>query len=269
MNRASWQRLWQGTVTIIVVLVLWQIASNTGIFGRVSVESARLLLPPPRVVLASLVEMAGSGYLLDNVSISVFRVLCGFVLAVLIALPLGIAMALTTTIHNLADPIVRLVSPIPGIAWVPLAILWFGLGDQAAIFIIAIGSIFPVLLSTIQGVHDVDPRLVDAARTMGATRWQVLQRVMFPSLIPYLVTGFRTGLSFAWRVVIAAEMVGVPKGIGYMLTVGRSTGKTEVTIVTMLILGVLMVLVEELIFNPLQSVTDVWRKPAQAGDGSR
>jgi ABC-type nitrate/sulfonate/bicarbonate transport system permease component len=262
MSRASWQRIWQGAVTILVVATLWQIASTTGIFGRVSLESARLLLPPPGAVLGSLVEMARSGYLLDNVSISVFRVLCGFVLAVVVALPLGVAMALSPTIHHLADPIVRLVSPIPGVAWVPIAILWFGLGDEAAIFIIAIGSVFPVLLSTIQGVHDVDPRLVDAARTMGARRWQVLQRVIVPSLVPYLVTGFRTGLSFAWRVVIAAEMVGVPKGIGYMLTVGRSTGKTEVTIVTMLILGGMMVLVEELIFNPLQSYTDTWRRPA-------
>jgi NitT/TauT family transport system permease protein/taurine transport system permease protein/sulfonate transport system permease protein len=211
--------------------------------------------------------MTRSGYLLDNVSISVLRVLCGFVLAVLIAVPLGVAMALSTTIHNLADPIVRLLSPIPGVAWVPIAILWFGLGDEAAIFIITVGSIFPILLSTAQGVNDVDPRLVDAARTMGANRWQVLSRVMLPSLIPYLVTGFRTGLSFAWRVVVAAEMVGVPKGIGYMLTVGRSTGQTEITIVTMLLLGGLMILVEELIFNPLQSYTDAWRRPARLVQG--
>lgn len=261
MRRASWRRLWQGGLTIVVALAFWQIASNTGIFGRTSPESSRLLLPPPAIVFSSLVVMVRSGYLLDNVSISVLRVLCGFVLASLIAVPLGIAMALSATIHNLVDPIVRLVSPIPGVAWVPIAILWFGLGDQAAIFIIAIGSIFPILLSTIQGVQDVDSRLVDAARTMGASQWQILQRVMLPSLIPYLVTGFRTGLSFAWRVVIAAEMVGVPKGIGYMLTVGRSTGQTEITIVTMLVLGVLMILVEELIFNPLQSYTDAWRKP--------
>jgi ABC-type nitrate/sulfonate/bicarbonate transport system permease component len=264
MRRASWQRLWQGALTITAVLLLWQIASNTGIFGRTSPESSRFLLPPPAVVVSSLIEMARSGYLLDNVSISVLRVLCGFLLAAVIAVPLGVMMALSATIHNLADPIVRLLSPIPGVAWVPIAILWFGLGDEAAIFIITIGSIFPILLSTIQGVHDVDGRLVDAARTMGANRWQIMHRVLLPSLIPYLVTGFRTGLSFAWRVVIAAEMVGVPKGIGYMLTVGRSTGRTEITIVTMLILGVLMVMVEELIFGPLQSYTDAWRRPARA-----
>lgn len=269
MQRAKWQRLWQSLLTLSVFLLVWHVASNTGIFGRTSPETSRLLLPPPSVVASSLIEMARSGYLLDNVSISVFRVLCGFVLAVLVAVPLGIAMALSPTVHNLSDPIVRLLSPIPGIAWVPIAILWFGLGDEAAIFIIAIGSIFPVLLSTTQGVQDVDQRLVDAARTMGANRPQIMHRVMLPSLVPYLVTGFRTGLSFAWRVVIAAEMVGVPKGIGYMLTVGRSTGRTEVTIVTMLILGVLMITVEELIFHPLQSYTDAWRNPNQAASNQQ
>jgi ABC-type nitrate/sulfonate/bicarbonate transport system permease component len=262
MRRASWNRLWQGALTIVVSLLLWQAASSTGLFGRVSPQASRLLLPSPGVVFGSLWQMGRSGYLLDNVSISVFRVLCGFILAVLIAVPLGILMAESKVIHNLADPVVRLLSPIPGVAWVPIAILWFGLGDEAAIFIIAIGSIFPILLSTIQGVQDVDPRLVDAARTMGARRWQVLRRVMLPSLIPYLVTGLRGGLSFAWRVVIAAEMVGVPKGIGYMLTIGRSTGQTEVTLVTMLLLGVLMITIDELIFNPLQDLTNAWRQPA-------
>jgi ABC-type nitrate/sulfonate/bicarbonate transport system permease component len=263
MNRSSRQRLWQGGLTIALLLLLWHFASATGIFGRMSPESSRLLLPPPSVVFDSLAEMARSGYLLDNVSISAMRVLVGFLLSALIAVPLGAIMALSATANNLVDPIVRLLAPIPGVAWVPIAILWFGLGDEAAIFIIAVGSIFPMLLNTIQGIQDVDHRLIDAALTLGASRTQIILRVMLPSLIPYLVTGFRTALSFAWRVVIAAEMVGVPKGIGYMLTIGRSTGRTEVTLVTMLILGVMMILVEELIFDPLQSITDNWKRPVR------
>lgn len=263
MNRSGWLRFLQGALTISILLLIWHFASNTGVFGRTSHENSRLLLPPPGVVFSSLLEMARTGYLLDNVSISVMRVLAGFLLSVVIAVPLGVAMGLSTTANNLIDPLVRLLAPIPGVAWVPLAILWFGLGDQAAIFIIAIGSIFPVLLNIIQGIHDVDQRLIDAAVTLGASRTQAIFRVMLPSLIPYLVTGFRTGLSFAWRVVIAAEMVGVPKGIGYMLTIGRSTGQTEVTLVTMIILGVLMVTVEELIFDPLQSITDSWKRPSR------
>jgi ABC-type nitrate/sulfonate/bicarbonate transport system permease component len=208
--------------------------------------------------------MAWSGYLWNQVSVSLMRVLIGFCLSVLIAVPLGIGMALSPLVKNLAEPFVRIFSPIPGVAWIPLAILWYGLGDEAAIFIITISAIFPILLNTVQGVEDVDTHLVDAARTMGATRWQVIRRVMLPSLIPYLITGFRTGLGFSWRVVIAAEMVGVPKGIGYMLAVGRSTGHTEITIVTMICLGALMLIVEELVFAPLEKRTSSWRRTASA-----
>jgi len=255
--------LWQGAFTIGAGLLLWHIASNTGLFGRTTPEYSRLLLPPPSAVLSSLIDMVRSGYLLGNVSISILRVVAGFLIAVVIAVPLGISMALSPNIHSFTNPIVRLLSPIPGVAWVPIAILWFGLGDEAAIFIIAIGSIFPILLNTIQGVHDTDKRLIDSARTMGATRLQVVHRVMLPRLAPYLATGFRTGLSFAWRVVIAAELVGVPKGLGYMLTVGRSTGRTEITIVTMLVLGALMIAFEELVFSPLAAYTDAWRGPTR------
>jgi NitT/TauT family transport system permease protein/taurine transport system permease protein/sulfonate transport system permease protein len=142
---------------------------------------------------------------------------------------------------------------------VPLAILWFGLGDKAAIFIITVGSVFPILLSTAQGVRAVDRVLLDASMTLGACFHQQLRRVVLPSVTPFLVTGFRLGLGFAWRVVIAAEMVGVPRGIGYMLNVGRSTGRTEVTLMTIVILGVLMILAEELVFAPLERRTNHWR----------
>jgi len=264
IKQQEMHRLWQGALALVVFLFVWHIASTTGLFGRVPAEYSQLLLPPPKVVFKALIEMARSGYLWDHVSISMLRVLIGFSLAVIIAVPLGIGMALSSSLNNFAEPLVRIFAPIPGVAWVPLAILWFGLGDEAAIFIIAVGSIFPVLINTIQGVRDVDTHLVDAARTMGATQGQIIQRVMFPSLVPYLVTGFRTGLGFAWRVVIAAELVGVPRGIGYMLTIGRSTGRTEITIVTMIILGVLMLMVEELVFAPLEKRTSYWRRTANA-----
>jgi ABC-type nitrate/sulfonate/bicarbonate transport system permease component len=247
---------------VVAALILWNMASVTGVFGHIDRQYSLLLLPPPKLVFTALGQLIASGYLWDQISVSLWRVLIGFGLAVIIAVPLGIGMALSPTVNNMADPFVRILSPIPGVAWVPLAILWFGLGDKAAIFIITIGSIFPVLLNTVQGIHDVDPRLVDAARMMGASHWQVIRRVMFPSLIPYLVTGLRTGLGFAWRVVIAAEMVGVPKGIGYMLTVGRSTGRTEITIVTMICLGIMMLLVEETVFLPLERRTGSWRRSA-------
>lgn len=250
----------QGGIGLLLFMVLWHVASVTGLFGNIDPQYSLLLLPTPETVLKAVVETVKDGTLWGNVSVSIVRVTIGFALAVAIGIPLGLGMALSPLCNNFAEPFVRIFSPIPGIAWVPLAILWFGLGDKAAIFIITIGSIFPIVINTIQGVRDVDAHLVDAARMMGASHLQVGRRVMLPSLIPYLVTGFRIGLGFAWRVVIAAEMVGVPKGIGYMLGVGRSTGRTDITIVTMVTLGLLMLVAEEFMFAPLENRTRFWKR---------
>ncbi|AGK98471.1 ABC transporter permease [Clostridium pasteurianum] len=256
----KYKRRWQGALAVIIFIIIWHVASVTGLFGKMPAEYSALLLPPPEKVLATIWNELSTGYLIEQLSISLFRVMIGFVISVIIGLSLGLAMALKPTLNNIFEPFVRIFSPIPGIAWVPLAILWFGLGNEAAIFIIVVGSIFPVLINTMQGVRAVDTTLVDAARTMGATHVQVLKRVMLPSLIPYLVTGFRLGLGFAWRVVIAAEMVGVPNGLGYMLSEGRATGRTDITIVTMVCLGVIMLIFEEILFDPLEKRTRFWRK---------
>ncbi|AKX97438.1 ABC transporter permease [Neomoorella thermoacetica] len=260
MRKDDWQRLWQGVLALSVFILIWYTASITGLFGRVPRDYSLLLLPPPGKILVTIFETLVSGYLLKHVLISLARVGLGFTIAVAIGVPLGLAMALVPLVNNLVEPFVRIFGPIPGIAWVPLAILWFGLGDKAAIFIITMGSVFPVLINTYQGMKDVDQTLIEAARTMGAGPWQLLSRVILPSLIPYLVTGFRVGLGFAWRVVIAAEMVGVPNGLGYMLGVGRGTGRTDITIITMVVLGAIMLVVEELIFAPLERRTRFWRR---------
>jgi NitT/TauT family transport system permease protein/taurine transport system permease protein/sulfonate transport system permease protein len=252
-----------GLTALASVVGLWQLASATGLFGRVPMSYAELLLPGPGVVLQALCASAASGYLWDQLSVSLLRVAAGFGLSVAIGVPLGLAVALSPVANALLDPFVRVFSPIPGVAWVPLAILWFGLGDRAAIFIITVGSVFPVLVSTAQGVRAVDLNLVDAGRMLGARFHQLLVRVFLPSIVPFLVTGARLGLGFAWRVVIAAEMVGVPRGIGSMLSVGRSTGHTEVTFMTIGILGALMIVAEELVFSPLERHTNTWR-PAGA-----
>ena len=221
MKKLSLNRLWQGALAIAGFFLLWHFASTTGVFGRMSPEYSLLLLPPPEVVFKAFGEMIWSGYLWDQLSVSLVRVLVGFALSVVIAVPLGIGMATSPALNNVAEPFVRIFSPIPGVAWVPLAILWFGLGDKAAIFIITIGSIFPIMLNTVQGVRDVDDASGGCRTNDGRDSSADQAAGDVAQLIPYLMTGFRIGLGFAWRVVIAAEMVGVPKGIGYMLAVGQ------------------------------------------------
>lgn len=249
----------EGVAALGLLILIWHIASVTGIFGKVSIRASQLLLPTPKKVFLSIYEMTISGYLPENILISLLRVVKGFLLAVAIGIPVGIFMGLSKHFFNFFNPIFRLVSPIPGVAWVPLAILWFGLGDKAAIFIITMGAISPIITNTLQGVKDVDPILLQALDTMGANKFQVVARCIIPSIIPYVVSGFRLGLGFSWRVVIAAELVGVPNGLGYVLNVGRSTGQTEITIVTIICLGAIMIFMDELLFNPIENLTKNWK----------
>ncbi len=253
----------EGIIAFAILLVIWNIASNTGIFGRVSVKSSQLLLPGPFKVFHSMGEMIATGYLPKHIGISLLRVIKGFLIAVAIGIPVGIGMGMNRHFKNFLNPIFRLFAPIPGVAWVPLAILWFGLGDKAAIFIIVVGAISPIIVNTLQGVNDVDSNLVQALKTLGANRRQIIFRCIVPSIIPHIVSGFKLGLGFAWRVVIAAELVGVPDGMGYVLNIGRNTGKTDVTIVTILSLGIIMILMEELFFVPLEKTTHHWKKTAE------
>jgi len=249
----------QRLFSVAVFLTVWYIASNTGIFGRVTIKASKLLLPDPFTVVKAFGEMITSGYLPHNIAISLVRVLKGFAIAAALGIPLGIGMGMSKTITHFVSPIFRTFSPIPGVAWVPLAILWFGLGDKAAVFIIVMGAIAPIIINANQGVKDVDQNLLMALYSMNADKWQIIRRCIIPSIVPYLVSGFRLGLGFAWRVVIAAEMVGVPDGMGYVLSTGRSTGRTEVTIVTILSLGVVMILMEQVLFAALEKTTSHWR----------
>lgn len=249
----------QGCLGIAGIVLLWVIASKTGIFGRIDQDRAQLLLPMPATVAGELADMLKSGYLLSNIWVSMQRVLAGFGIAAAIGLPLGIFMGMSETVRNCVYPVVRFFSPIPGVAWVPLAILWFGLGDRAAVFIIVMGSLSPIIVNTLQGVRDVDPKLYDVMHMMEASRWQIIWHCVIPSIIPHILSGFKLGLGFAWRVVIAAEMVGVPKGMGYVLSVGRSTANTSVTLITIISLGVIMMLMEEVLFRILEERTGKWK----------
>lgn len=249
----------ESVLSIVIFLLIWKIASATGIFGRVSVKSSALLLPPPEKVMLSMYDLFASGYIEKHILVSFWRVIRGFGLAVAIGVPAGILMGISRDAKNLLNIIFRLFSPIPGVAWVPLALLWFGIGDGAAIFIITMGSISPIVINTMQGVKDVDPNLQQALQTMGANRWQQIIHCIIPCIVPHMISGFRLGLGFAWRVVIAAELVGVPDGIGYVLNVGRSTGHTEITIVTILLLGIIMILMEQVIFVTLEKRLSHWK----------
>ncbi|TCT03600.1 ABC transporter permease [Aquabacter spiritensis] len=231
-RRRRSQRLAERTLALAGFFAAWQLIAMSGAFTPV-------LLPSPMAVLQAGWEMLLSGALLPHIAASLARVCQGFVLATLIAVPLGIATGWSARTGNFIEPIVELFRPIPVLAILPLAILWFGIGEASKIFLITYGSFFPIFINTIAGVRFVDPVYVQAAESLGATRMQIFRRVVLMAAMPDIVVGLRLGLGFAFLTLVAAEMIASTRGIGYLIVDTQLTFQTDRTMVAMLLFGFL------------------------------
>jgi NitT/TauT family transport system permease protein len=183
------------------------------------------LFPTPLQVLAGVWELARAGLLLRYVVASLFRVTWGFALAVLLGVPFGLFLGWHTAAFNAFNPLIQLLRPISPIAWIPIAILWFGVSDLAPIFLIFLASIFPITVSAVAAVRNMQPVYLRAARNFGLSKRELFQRVVLPAALPQIITGVRIALGIAWLVVVAAEMIAVNSGLGYLIIDARNAGK--------------------------------------------
>jgi NitT/TauT family transport system permease protein len=186
-----------------------------------------------------MVSMALDGSLFVNAGWSLLRVLLGFLVATIIAVPLGVAMGWIPELSYIVDPIVEIIRPIPPIAWIGLALLWFGIGLNSAIFLVFIGAFFPILLNTIAGVRNVERRLIEVAYTFGASDWNVLRKVVIPAASPTIYTGLRVGMGIGWMCVVAAEMIAVRYGLGNLIIESTNLLQTDRVMVGMITIGLL------------------------------
>lgn len=195
------------------------------------------------------------GTLLTHVATSLARVAIGTVLAIIVAVPLGILMGISKGVSAFLTPLLRFFSVLAGIAWIPIATLWFGYGFGAIVFVIFNAVFFVVVYNTLLGVSTIPMPIRNAAASLGAGRFAMLSDVLLPGALPNIVTGIRTGLGFAWRGLIAAEMIATNVGLGYMLFVARDFYQTEVIILGMIVIGTLWLLIDRLILAPLERAT--------------
>jgi NitT/TauT family transport system permease protein len=200
------------------------------------VAYARPLEPYPGQ--GSWLAWALSGELPHDAAATLLRVAGGFAIGAGLALPLGLGMGASRTVHDLFNPVVQILRPIPPIAFIPLAILWFGLGNPPAFFLISLGAFFPVLVNTIAGVRNVDAIYLRAARNLGASQWTLFWRVMVPAAMPYILAGVRIGIGVAFIVVIVAEMIAVNSGLGYRILEAREYFWSDKVIAGMISIGV-------------------------------
>lgn len=225
----------------LALLGLWQFIST-----QVLDRTTATLLPPPTAVAKGFWELISTGELPRHTYDSLKREIVAFCWASL-AVPLGLAMGWWKTVNEQVDPLIEILRPVPPLAWIPLSILWFGIGDTQNQFIIFLGMFFPILLNTIAGVKNIEPNLVRAARCLGAGETQVLRRVVLRASLPHILTGIRVGLGVGWMALVAAELVGANSGLGFLINDARTVLRTDYVIVGMITIGLVGLIIDRII----------------------
>ncbi len=228
--------LWRPSAFIVALLLLWQV----GIRYQPS-----HLLPGPWGVVGGIVDLVRHGLLLKYIVASLFRVTWGFMLAVVTAIPLGLAIGWYRRAEMAVNPILQILRPISPLAWIPIAILWFGVGDLAAVFLIFVGCFFPLMLTAINAVQSIPAVYVNAGRNFGLGSGALVYRVLYPAVVPNLIVGLRITLGIAWLVVVAAEMIAVSSGLGFLIVDARNAGnRYDLVVAGMLIIGIIGLLLD-------------------------
>lgn len=213
------------------------------------------LLPSPWVVAKTFWSLLSSGLLIEYLLASVGRLLLGCLAGFVLAVPLGYAIGGSRLMDRMFSPLISVIQPIPGIAWIPLAILWFGLGPVAVGFIIFLAAFFPILLNTVTGVRTLSKDLVRVGRVFQFPRQMMVFDIILPGALPYIVTGTRLGFGYGWRALVAGEMIAASSGLGYMIFDARNYLKTDEVIVGMLTIGLFWATIERLVLRPLEKRT--------------
>ncbi len=218
-----------------------------GAWWLLVVASGSLIFPTPAQVVAGTLELARDGSLWEHIGASLLRVGLGFGLAVAIAVPLGLWMGWVKGAYLTLNPIFQMLRPISPIAWIPIAILWFGIGNVAPVFLIFMASVFPMVVQTIAGVQTIEPRFLRAAANFGVSRRTLFLRVVVPATLPQIIVGMRIGLGVAWLVVVAAEMIALHSGLGYLIIDSRNAGnRYDLVVAGMIIIGLIGLLLDGL-----------------------
>jgi len=230
----------------VALIVVWEVVADSGVWPNE-------IFPSPYEVAEDLAYGAADGSLFLGIGTSMVRLLIGLAIAISGGMILGIFMARVETINQTVGSLVLGLQSIPSIAWVPLALIWFGVSDAGIIFVTAIGAIFAVTINTYTGVKNIDPHYIEAARNMGAKGGQLITSVLIPAAFPYMISGFKQGWAFAWRGVIGAEILFSFLGLGFLLNVGRQTIDVSQVIAIMVVIMGIGIAVDGIVFKRLEN----------------
>lgn len=238
-------------VPVLFFLAFWEAAA------RLFVDNPALL-PPFSAVLREAIELLRTGELWLHFQKSLLRVVIGFSAGSLAGLLIGIMLGWKDILYRNLNPVISLLYPIPALGWLPIFMLWFGIGELLPIAVIFMCSFFPVLYNTASGIRSVNPVMIRAARSLGASDTVILVTVVLPLSLPSIFTGFRLEAGMAWRVIIAAEMVAIPTGIGALLMRAESLVRVDIVIVCLMVLSVMCFIFERFFLLLEQRITGRW-----------
>ncbi|RJS79127.1 ABC transporter permease [Candidatus Bathyarchaeota archaeon] len=254
---------------IILVVIAWEIfawinpfhwpparggAAALNIFGYNISLNYSFLFPPPSAVFSKFVSVI-AGEVIRDISGSLRRLIIAYLISIALAIPSGMLIAFFKKAENTIDVLVKILYPIPGIAWLPLAILWFGLGDMPIMFIIFTGAFFTVCINTAAAIKNIDPILLRAAKNLGAKGLNKFFKVIIPAAFPQLLTGLRIAWAYSWRSLAAAEMLIATYGLGFIIEYGRMVHDAAIVMCGMILIGVLGILVDKGIFGFIENLT--------------
>lgn len=239
-NSKKFKRTIRSIIAPIVLILIWQISSSKGIIPI-------YILPKPSKIGKTFMAMCSSGELFAHIAISIIRVLEGFFIGTILALIIGILCGLYEKIDDYLSLIIGFLRPIPVLAWIPLLILWCGIGETSKVALIAIGTFWTVLINAIWGIKNTDYKLLEVASILEKDKKTLLFKVILPSSMPSIFTGMRLGIDMAWRCVVGAEMIAASKGVGFLINYARDVSQPDVMIVGMISIGIIGIIIEKIL----------------------
>jgi len=223
-------------LTIAVLLLVWQTVTSLRLIEP-------LFLPPPAAVWAKFLSVSTTGFvdasLWQHTAASLTRVAIALLLAVLFAVPLGLWIGLSPTARGVFDPLIEFYRPVPPLAYLPLIVIWFGIGELSKVLLILLAIFAPVVIATATGVRNTDATRLRAAQSFGATRWQLLRFVVLPSALPEILTGLRVGLGVGWSTLVAAELVAATRGLGFMVQSAAQFLNTDIVLLGIFVIAII------------------------------
>jgi ABC-type nitrate/sulfonate/bicarbonate transport system permease component len=258
-SRSGWKRLLAKISRfwlLAVFLVGWQLIST---YGQSINPQLNVMLPPPTAVLSAAQDLWTRGVLLTHIFASLTRVVVAVGVAAALGVPLGLAMGWFDRFRTVVDPVIEFIRPIPPLAWIPLSILWFGIGDAQIEYIIFLAAFFPIVLNSMAGTRDTDRYLVRAGLSLGARPHDLLFTVLLPGALPSIFTGLRVGLGIGWMALVAGELVAAPSGLGYLINNARTIFRSDYILLGMVLIGALGLMLDFLM-RQLMRIAMPWHQ---------